>query len=439
MDTKKEAPGPRGLSIRDYTYDLPEDRIAQYPLAERDASKLLVYRKAAGRPGAEAAAGGHGLVTTAAAAGPLGPAGQITEAQYKDLPMHIPPGAFMVFNDTKVIEARLLFRKATGGQIEIFCLEPLDEEPSRAMMQQGCATWKCLVGGAGKWKTGPLAREWGTDLRLEAEKVGTVPDGYRVRFCWTPQDLHFAEVLHRAGLVPLPPYLHRSTEALDTERYQTVYARTDGSVAAPTAGLHFTDALLSALRDKGVETGFVTLHVGAGTFKPVKAERMEDHVMHAEWMDVSRHFIRTLRDAKGPVIAVGTTALRTLESLYWMGVKALKAVGGPSRGATGDLSLTQWEMYEGLPQDVGRDEALDALLKWLEGRGRLVSQTQVLMAPGYRPRVADALVTNFHQPGSTLLLLVAALIGEDWRKVYQYALVHDFRFLSYGDGSLLWF
>ncbi|WP_133991650.1 S-adenosylmethionine:tRNA ribosyltransferase-isomerase [Dinghuibacter silviterrae] len=393
--------GPRVLNINDYTYNLPEDRIAQYPLAERDASKLLVYKN-----------------------------GGITEAPYRDLPAHIPQDAFMVFNDTKVIEARLLFRKESGGQIEIFCLEALGVEPTTAMMQQGEATWKCLVGGAGKWKTGALIRTW-EGVTLTAEKLGQVPDGYQVKFTWTPEELHFAEVLHRAGLVPLPPYLHRSSEALDTERYQTVYARTDGSVAAPTAGLHFTQGLIEALRDKGVDTGFVTLHVGAGTFKPVKADRMEDHVMHAEWIDVTRTFIQTLRDTKGPVIPVGTTALRTLESLYWMGVKA--------QGGTKNLDLTQWEVYEDLPQEMTTKQALDGLLEWMDGRDRLVAQTQLLIAPGYRPRVARALVTNFHQPGSTLLLLVAALIGVDWKKVYAYALEHDFRFLSYGDGSLLWF
>jgi S-adenosylmethionine:tRNA ribosyltransferase-isomerase len=400
---------PRGLSIRDYTYDLPEDRVAQHPLPRRDDSKLLEYRK-----------------------------GIITEMQYKDLPARIPAGAFMVFNDTKVIEARLLFRKDTGGQIEIFCLEPLDTEPSRAMMQQGGATWKCLVGGAAKWKTGLLTRDEphppeGQHLHLTAEKIGTLPDGYRIHFNWEPATLHFAEVLHRAGLVPLPPYLHRPAETQDAERYQTVYARADGSVAAPTAGLHFTPELLKGLTDKGIKTDFVTLHVGAGTFKPVKAERMEDHVMHAEWIDVSGDLIRALKNTAGVVIPVGTTALRTLESLYWMGVKALQ--GGEA------LSLSQWEMYEGLPQDISRHAALDGLLTWMEARGqqRLIAQTQVLIAPGYRPRVAGALVTNFHQPNSTLLLLVAALIGEDWRQVYQYALEHKFRFLSYGDGSLLWF
>jgi S-adenosylmethionine:tRNA ribosyltransferase-isomerase len=393
----------RALNINDYTYDLPEDRVAQYPLAERDASRLLVYRD-----------------------------GEMTDTFYHDLPAHIPPGALMVFNDTKVIEARLLFRKESGGQVEIFCLEALGAEPSTAMMQQGEATWKCLIGGAGKWKSGPLART-GEGVTLTAEKLGQVPDGYRVRFSWTPADLHFAEVLHRAGLVPLPPYLHRASEAVDTERYQTVYARTDGSVAAPTAGLHFTDALLAKLDKSGVDKGFVTLHVGAGTFKPVKADRMEDHVMHAEWIDVTRKFIEELKAAKGPVIPVGTTALRTLESLYWMGVKALS-------GAL-DLTLTQWAVYEELPQDIPPAGAFAGLLAWMdrEGRDRVLTQTQLLIAPGYRPRVAGALVTNFHQPGSTLLLLVAALIGEDWKKVYRHALTHGFRFLSYGDGSLLWF
>jgi S-adenosylmethionine:tRNA ribosyltransferase-isomerase len=417
---------PRNLQILDYTYNLPEDRIARYPLPDRDSSKLLIYK-----------------------------GGNITEGHYRDLGDHIPTGAFMVFNDTKVIEARLLMHKATGGQIEIFCLEPLDTEPSGAMMQQGHATWKCLVGGAGKWKEGPLEKEWtGTagDVRLSAEKAGTLPDGYKIRFSWTPADLHFAEVLHRAGLIPLPPYLNRQAEQSDAERYQTVYARFDGSVAAPTAGLHFTDNLLHGLSNKGVKTGFVTLHVGAGTFKPVKAERMEDHVMHAEWIDVPADFIAQLIRAAGggetstrgnatsppaPLIPVGTTALRTLESLYWMGVKVLN---GPIADMEA-LALTQWELYDELPQGVDRAEALAALLRWLreKGKDRLVTQTQLLIAPGYRVRMADALITNFHQPGSTLLLLVAALVGADWEQVYAYALEHDFRFLSYGDGSLLWF
>ena len=416
---------PRSLRIGDYTYDLPEDRIARYPLPDRDGSKLLVYKE-----------------------------GSIEQACYRDLKTYIPGDAFMVFNDTKVIEARLLMHKETGGQVEIFCLEPLDTEPTGAMMQTNTSTWKCLVGGAGKWKQGPLEKEW-SGVRLRAEKVGPLPDGYEIRFSWTPGNLHFAEVLHRAGLIPLPPYLNRQAEETDVDRYQTVYARFVGSVAAPTAGLHFTDGLMGALREKGVEMGFVTLHVGAGTFKPVKAERMEDHVMHAEWIDVRASFIEQLAGAKGPVIPVGTTALRTLESLYWMGVKVSQR-DIPDMEA---LALTQWELYDALAEGAGiasgagasvspasagplsRAESLEALSKWLASRGaeRLVTRTQLLIAPGYQPRMADALVTNFHQPGSTLLLLVAALVGEDWRRIYDYALANDFRFLSYGDGSLLWF
>ena len=408
---------PRSLRIEDYTYDLPEDRIARYPLPDRDGSKLLVYKE-----------------------------GGIEQAHYRELKTYIPADAFMVFNDTKVIEARLLMQKETGGQVEIFCLEPLDTEPTGAMMQTNTSTWKCLVGGAGKWKQGPLEREW-SGVRLKAEKVGPLPDGYEIRFSWTPVDLHFAEVLHRAGLIPLPPYLNRQAEETDVDRYQTVYARFDGSVAAPTAGLHFTEGLMEALREKGVETGFVTLHVGAGTFKPVKAERMEDHIMHAEWIDVRASFIEQLASTKGPVIPVGTTALRTLESLYWMGVKVSQR-DIPDMEA---LALTQWELYDTLAggaaiesgggRPFSRAESLGALSKWLAAKGaeRLVTRTQLLIAPGYRPRMADALVTNFHQPGSTLLLLVAALVGGDWKRIYDYALAHDFRFLSYGDGSLLWF
>ncbi len=392
--------GPQELRIADFTYDLPEDRIAKYPLEERDASKLLIYKK-----------------------------GRISETIFRELPERIPPDALLVFNDTKVIEARLLFRKESGGQIEVFCLEPLDTEPSRAMAQRGSAVWKCLVGGAGKWKSGALRAASGPEalhaasdpgapdgVVLTAEKVGEVPDGYLIRFTWEPAHLHFAEVLHRAGQIPLPPYLGRQPEEKDAQRYQTVYAREEGSVAAPTAGLHITQNILKELAAKGVKTAFVTLHVGAGTFKPVKSEIMKDHVMHSEWIDVSKDTIREIANARGPIIAVGTTAFRTLESLYWLGV-----------GKT----LDQWTGYE--ESAKSRKEALENL------KGPILTRTQLLVAPGYRPRIADALITNFHQPGSTLLLLVAALLGEDWKKVYQYALQQDFRFLSYGDGSLLWF
>ncbi len=396
---------PRDLQIQSYQYELPEERVAKYPLDNRDASRLLIYRD-----------------------------GLISERTYRYLADEIPSGAFMVFNDTKVIEARLIFHKPTGGQIEIFCLEPLDAEPSRAMMQEGSASWKCMVGGAGKWKQGKLIKEW-PGGKLFAEKEGVVPDGYRIRFSWAPENLHFAEVLHQAGLIPLPPYLHREVSELDAQRYQTVYARYEGSVAAPTAGLHFTPEVLESLKDKGVQTDFVTLHVGAGTFKPVKSERMEDHVMHAEWIDVSRAFIEKLHQALrtgAPVIAVGTTALRTLESLYWLGVKVMQG-GEP-------IGLDQWEVYEILPQEVDPVIALEHLVNWLEKKGseQLMSRTQLLIAPGYRLRMARALVTNFHQPGSTLLLLVAALVGEDWKLIYDYAMKEGFRFLSYGDGSLLW-
>jgi S-adenosylmethionine:tRNA ribosyltransferase-isomerase len=396
---------PRDIQIQSFLYDLPDERVAKYPLDNRDASRLLIYRD-----------------------------GRISESIYRNLADQIPSGAFMVFNDTKVIEARLIFHKPTGGQIEIFCLEPLDTEPTRAMMQEGSASWKCLVGGAGKWKQGNLIKEW-PGGKLFAEKEGAVPDGYRIRFTWVPEHFHFAEVLHQAGLIPLPPYLHRSVSELDAQRYQTVYARFEGSVAAPTAGLHFTPEVLESLRVKGVQTDFVTLHVGAGTFKPVKSERMEDHVMHAEWTRVSLRFIQSLRKALqvgSPVIAVGTTALRTLESLYWLGVKVMQ--GGEPTG------LDQWEVYETLRQDIAPVIALEHLVKWLAKQGdeQLMSRTQLLIAPGYQLRMARALVTNFHQPGSTLLLLVAALVGGDWKQIYDYAMKGGFRFLSYGDGSLLW-
>ena len=403
---------PKDLSILNYTYSLPDALIAKYPLSERDASKLLVYRD-----------------------------GAIAESVYKDLASHLPTDTMLVFNNTKVVEARLIFAKSTGGVIEIFCLEPDNQyaDITTAMLQKGKVFWKCLVGGAKKWKSEPLVKSIalnGRGVHLTATMIERLNDYFLIEFSWDDALLSFAEILHLAGLIPLPPYLNRTADEADKATYQTIYARHDGSVAAPTAGLHFTGQLFESLAAKGIVHKFVTLHVGAGTFKPVSAATMNEHEMHAEFIDVSIDLIENLLTDK-TIIPVGTTSLRTLESLYWLGVKVIrdKAKGiSYSKG----LELYQWDAYE-LPQDIKKEEALSGLIKWMKDNGstRLITKTQLLVAPGYRLRIAKGLVTNFHQPQSTLLLLVAAIIGNDWRKVYDYALENNFRFLSYGDGCLL--
>ncbi len=405
---------PKHLRISDYTYDLPDERIARYPLPERDQSKLLVYRN-----------------------------GTIRESSYRHLDEQLPPGSLLLFNNTKVVEARLLFQKSTGSTIELFCLEPADIYPdiTTAMLQKGTVLWKCLVGGAKKWKKEALVKTIGTaehTVTLTAYKKEKKNDYFLISLSWDDEHLSFAELLHLAGLIPLPPYLNRAPEESDLQRYQTIYAKHDGSVAAPTAGLHFTPALMQKLEEQGVHSGFVTLHVGAGTFKPVKATTMEQHEMHAEFIDVTAATIRQLiqqLENKNTIVAVGTTSLRTIESLYWLGLSTLQH----PQLQPETLHLTQWTPYEQTP-DHTPVRVLQSLLSWMEAfaMDRLITKTQIIIAPGYRFTIADALITNFHQPQSTLLLLVAALTGEDWKKIYDYALGHDFRFLSYGDGCLLW-
>jgi S-adenosylmethionine:tRNA ribosyltransferase-isomerase len=395
---------PQDISIADYTYDLPNDAIAFHPLAERDASKLLIYRE-----------------------------GVISENIYKNIAGHLPEDSLLVFNNTKVVEARIEFRKATGARIEIFCLEPPAEYGgiANALAQTGSVNWRCLIGGASKWKPGQvLQKELANGLLLQARYLEKQGDSFLIALSWTPETLSFAELLHQAGFIPLPPYIHRKAEADDQQRYQTIYARHDGSVAAPTAGLHFTEAIFQSLAAKKIAHDFVTLHVGAGTFLPVKAATLGGHTMHIEFIEVSRETILRLRgclQAGKPVIAVGTTSARTLESLYWLGV------GGE------DLSVRQWDAYVGQDEVIPAEIALTKLLEKMERRGmeRLVTTTQLLIAPGYEWKIVSGLVTNFHQPESTLLLLIAALVGEDWRRLYSYALDHGFRFLSYGDGCLL--
>lgn len=403
---------PRQLSIESFTYALPQERIARYPLAERDASKLLIWK-----------------------------AGNISEDTYRNIATHIPEGSLLVFNNTKVVEARLVFQKPTGGFIEIFCLEPHAQynDITSAMLQQRKVIWICLVGGAKKWKEGPLQKEIignGKKIILTALKKNQHGEAYEIELSWDA-DISFAELLHLAGAIPLPPYLNRAAEEADKERYQTIYAQHDGSVAAPTAGLHFTPAIFNQFAVKNIARDFVTLHVGAGTFKPVKAATMAEHEMHAEYIDVNQKLIKNLiAHLSGSVIAVGTTSLRTLESLYWLGLKTIITPGIKPL----DLALSQWEAYELYATNTSAEEALTALLRWLQKNGmdRLLTKTQIIIAPGYAFRIANALITNFHQPNSTLLLLVAAITGDEWRTIYQYALDNDFRFLSYGDGSLVW-
>jgi S-adenosylmethionine:tRNA ribosyltransferase-isomerase len=403
---------PKDLSILDFTYDLPDEKIARYPLAERDQSKLLIFRDQ-----------------------------EITDSTYAQLPALLPAKSLLVFNNTKVVEARLYFKKETGAVIEIFCLEPDDRYPdiTTAMLQKKQVYWKCLVGGAKKWKEITLSLSFlynGSPVSLMAERVEQLQDAYIISFSWDNADISFADVLHAAGNLPLPPYMNRSAETADHERYQTVYAKHDGSVAAPTAGLHFTTSLLNSLRAAHIHTAFVTLHVGAGTFKPVKAQVMQDHAMHAEFIDVSVETIHEIiSHIPETIIAVGTTSLRTLESLYWLGVKVMQQPGI----SLSSLTVGQWDPYETDIQ-IDTSTALTALLDWMHTQKteRIITKTSIIIAPGYRFRIMNGLITNFHQPQSTLLLLVAAITGSDWKKIYDHALNHQFRFLSYGDGCLLW-
>jgi S-adenosylmethionine:tRNA ribosyltransferase-isomerase len=402
---------PRHISILDYTYDLPTDRIARYPLDQRDAGKLLVWKN-----------------------------GEINEDTYANLASWLPEKSLLIFNNTKVVEARLLFQKPSGGTIEIFCLEPAGEyrDITTAMLQQRKVTWNCLVGGAKKWKAGSLVHTvlaGDKEVRLEADKLQQLGDSYLVELRWDA-DISFAELLHCAGAVPLPPYLERTAEESDKERYQTIYARFDGSVAAPTAGLHFTESIFNTLQQKNIAHDYVTLHVGAGTFKPVKAATMDGHEMHAEFIDVTRELVATLQHNRETVVAVGTTSVRTLESLYWLGIKTVLDPWILPE----ELTLSQWEVYALAEHAVPAEQALQSLLHWMDfqQQDRLITKTQIIIAPGYQFRMIKGLITNFHQPQSTLLLLVAAITGSDWKNIYEYALSHDFRFLSYGDGSLLW-
>ncbi|MCF8371169.1 MAG: S-adenosylmethionine:tRNA ribosyltransferase-isomerase [Bacteroidales bacterium] len=398
---------PRHIRIDDYHYQLPDERIAKYPLANRDESKLLVYQQ-----------------------------GHIFEKQFLQLPELLHENDTLVFNNTKVIQARLLFHKASGARIEIFCLEPLDpHEYVLAFESKKSCTWKCLIGNAKKWKEGELnlPLEKGKDkIILTAQKAHTLPDAFAVEFSWDNPKYSFGEILEMAGILPIPPYLNRETETQDYKTYQTVYSQIKGSVAAPTAGLHFSDGVISNLKSKGISIEEVTLHVGAGTFKPVSTERIGEHAMHSEQFFITWQNIENLLNRKGRLIAVGTTSVRTIESLYWMGLRILQ------NKIPKNWHISQWAAYDENP-DISPAIALEALLEFMlkNNLEQLEASTQIMITPAYKFKLVEGLITNFHLPKSTLLLLIASLIGPNWKRVYDFALENDFRFLSYGDSSLL--
>ncbi len=398
------------IKIQEYSYILPDERIAKYPLEKRDSSKLLIYNN-----------------------------GEISQNIFTSLPSYLPEGSLMVFNNTKVVPARLLFKKETGAVIEIFCLEPVDPaDYAQSFASTGCCSWNVVIGNARKWKGGDVYficddnHKEAKNLNLRAELVQKGDNnGSIVKFKWDG-NVSFSEVLDICGRIPIPPYLNRDTEELDLERYQTLYARIKGSVAAPTAGLHFTDTVLEQVRERGIDTCNVCLHVGAGTFVPVKSEYIADHKMHTEPFEVTKDFLLKLRDLKdgAKVISVGTTSTRTLESLYFIGVQCIE------NGEPG--AVQQWEPYK-KEYNYTMKESVSAIVEYMERNNmeKLVARTGIIIVPSYKFRVVDVLVTNFHQPQSTLLLLISAFIGGNWQSVYNYALENGFRFLSYGDSSLL--
>lgn len=395
----------QSIQINDYGYPLPDERIAKYPLSQRDASKLLVYNK-----------------------------GQISTRVFYQLPECLPAGACLVFNNTKVIQARMLFQKQTGSKIEIFCLEPLSPASYDLMFQQThTCMWKCMVGNLKKWKNDALVKQTtyqGSLLQVEAQRIETAGNTSTICFTWDRPDCTFADVLDAFGELPIPPYLNRKTEESDKTTYQTVYSKIKGSVAAPTAGLHFTDRVLESLHAGSFGTCEVTLHVGAGTFQPVKSEQIGGHAMHTEVIEVTKGSLQALLNQVGNIVAVGTTSVRTLESLYYLGCRV--AAGNPQ------LVVEQWEPYT-QSYTLSAQEALQALLTYLDKNNTEVlhASTRIIIVPGYTFKMVRALVTNFHQPHSTLLLLLAAFVGDEWHRIYEYALSNDYRFLSYGDSSLL--
>ncbi len=394
------------ISIAEYTYHLPDERIAKYPLNERSDSKLLIFKD-----------------------------GEISESTFHQIDSYLPKNSLLTFNNTKVIQARMQFQKATGAQIEVFCLEPIEPADTNLVFQSTTeCTWKCIVGNSKKWKSGILTKELNINnetITLNIERLAIEADAQMIKFTWDKNCL-FSNIIEAAGKIPIPPYLNRDTEDIDTNRYQTVYSHHKGSVAAPTAGLHFTAPILQRLKQKNIEQAYVTLHVGAGTFKPVKTDNISDHEMHIEHFFVEMDTLEYLLKYEGNITSTGTTTVRTLESIYWLGVKLLEGID--------EFYIKQWDAYE-LPQHYSFAEAINALIKHLTNnqRVRIESHTGIMIAPGYTFKVVDRLITNFHQPNSTLLLLIAAFTeGNHWKSIYKYAMDHNFRFLSYGDSSLLY-
>ena len=398
-----------GISISDYAYELPDEKIAKYPLEERDQSKLLVWKN-----------------------------GAIQDSHFGNLPEFLPQKSLLIFNNTKVIRARLHFQKETGAKIEIFCLDPVDPADYQIAFQttRSCI-WKCMIGNQKKWKGEPLRKIIRIDdveIELCAEQTDPENNKSLIRFSWNNPNFEFSRIIEQAGSLPIPPYLNRETEQSDLERYQTVYSKIKGSVAAPTAGLHFTEKVFGHLTGDGHELAELTLHVGAGTFQPVKSEILSGHEMHSEHLYISRDFLKKLIRHSGKKIAVGTTSVRTLESLYWLGLQALN---NPEINPD-DLKVSQWEAYPEEDRQIEANTALEALIQLLDRNliDYLSASTQIIIAPGYQFRIVDGLITNFHQPQSTLLLLISAYLGEEWRTIYNHALANDYRFLSYGDSNL---
>jgi len=396
----------KNISINDFTYHLPDERIARYPLAQRDASKLLIFKDK-----------------------------KISQTIFSEITNQLPQGSLLVFNNTKVVQARMHFRKETGANIEIFCIEPVEpKEFAMAFSSTGSCRWTCIAGNLKKWKDGKLTKIFyidNTEYVLEIERVASVEKMQVIDFKWNSNDISFAQIMEVCGEMPIPPYLNREAEPSDTENYQTVYSKINGSVAAPTAGLHFTENVFNSLKIKNIKTDELTLHVGAGTFVPVKSETIGGHTMHTEHFFVSKSLIRKLLVNKEKVIAVGTTSVRTLESIYWLGVKCLMGEAQPE-------FVSQWDAYE-LKNDVSTEQSLGVLLEYMQQKNIeiLKAATQIIIVPTYTFRIINGIVTNFHQPQSTLLLLIAAFVGENWKSIYNYALQNQFRFLSYGDSSLL--
>ncbi len=406
------------LLIETYNYDLSDERIAKYPLAERDSSKLLVYKN-----------------------------GEISESVFSNISEILPDNCLLVCNNTRVIHARIVFHKSTGARIEVFCLEPIG--PSDYVLSLSSTTgceWICLVGNLKKWKEGKLTQPvemGGETVLFSAEKISTEGNTHRIRFSWDNDRVAFSEILESIGELPIPPYLNRDTEESDEETYQTVYSRIEGSVAAPTAGLHFTDAVFASLKKKNIKVEELTLHVGAGTFQPVKTDDVSEHVMHTETIIVPLKTIKHIRKKSGNIIAVGTTSVRTLESLYYVG-SSLSLRDFPLKGENGAqepvvLKVGQWEPYTLPENSISANEALQNIIDYLEENGldTLHAETQILIKPGFQFRIINGMITNFHQPKSTLLLLVSAFVGDNWKNIYNFALENNFRFLSYGDSSVL--